>query len=235
MSNRFISLCLAVLLLSNLFFYSIASEVTPLTFNDIVLGKVINQSMHLLCFGYILFNRNISKKDHLVITLLVYFGLEFFNEAFNYLFLAQDTVYLDSIIISLQRITLIYVFVQLGSQILSSKNLKNIFQIILLGILVYLLYLLFRKDLAQLLLMWVPLVVLYMFQLYGSNVNAKLVHQIGVATILIVLADAAFVYSGLNNDLNWKSLYLLPRIFLNLGELMIFHKILEKHKTITNN
>ena len=56
-------------------------------------------------------------------------------------------------------------------------------------------------------------------------------HEVGIGVTLIVLADLAFVFSGFHDDLNWKYLYLLPRLFLNLGEMLILLKILEKYKS----
>lgn len=231
MSNRFIGLYLTILLISNIFFFSIILENSPMTTADIFLGKILNQSCHLLIVCYIVFNKHISLRNSVIICVLTIQLLDIANEITNYCFHEGDTVNVDLIFVMSQRLLWIIILVILGTNFISKRKLKN-FLNVAFGSLIFLIFLLkFEITHSNQPVVYCSIIILYILLIYGSNFKEKLFHEVGIGVTFIVMADLAFVFSGFHDDLNWKYLYLLPRLFLNLGEMLILLKILEKYKS----
>lgn len=227
MSNRFLGLYLTILILSNVFFFSIFWEDSPLTYSDIILGKIINQSCHLLVVFYIIFKKHISLKNSVIICVLAIQLLDIGNEFVNYFFPFADTVNVDIVFVMGQRLLWTIIFIILGSKFISKNRLKNILNIFF-GSFIFCLFLCSFGSFEGLQLnVIISIIILFIMLVYGSNHNDKIFHEVGFGSLLIVLADLAFLFSGLHADLHWKYLYLLPRLFLNLGELLILFKALE--------
>lgn len=231
MSNRFIGLYLTILLISNIFFFSIILENSPMTIADIFLGKILNQSCHLLIVCYIVFNKHISLSNSVIICVLTIQLLDIANEITNYCFHESDTVNVDLIFVMSQRLLWIIILVILGTNFISKRKLKN-FLNVAFGSLIFLIFLLkFEINHNDQPVVYCSIIILYLLLIYGSNFKDKIFHEVGIGVTFIVMADLAFVFSGFHDDLNWKYLYLLPRLFLNLGEMLILLKILEKYKS----
>lgn len=233
MSNRFLGLYLAILIISNIFFFSIFLEDGPLTYSDMILGKIINQSCHLLILFYIIFKKYISFKDTVIICVFCIQLLDIANEFINYLSPFSDTVAVDMVFVMSQRVLWSVIFVTLGSNFISNSRLKNILNLAF-GSFIFCLFLSTFESLDKLQPnVVISLLILYIMIIYGSNFKDKILHQVGIGVLLVVLADMAFLFSGLHDDLHWKYLYLLPRLLLNLGELLILYKVLEKYRLPT--
>ena len=231
MSNRFIGLYLTILLISNIFFFSIIWENNPMTTSDIILGKILNQSCHLLILGYIVFKKHISLRNSIIMCVLTIQLLDIANEIINYCYPDEDSVNVDLIFVISQRLLWIIILVVLGTNFISKSKLKNILNLAF-GSLVFLLFLLkFEVNYTEQPVVIFSIIVLYFLLIYGSNYKEKFFHEVGIGVALIVIADLAFVFSGFHDDLNWRYLYLLPRLFLNLGEMLILLKILEKYRS----
>jgi len=231
MSNRFIGLYLTILLISNIFFFSIIWENNPMTTSDIILGKILNQSCHLLIVCYIVFKKHISLRNSIIICVLAIQFLDISNEIINYYYPDEDTVNVDLIFVISQRLLWIIILVLLGTNFISKSKLKNILNLAF-GSLVFLLFLLkFELNHSEQPVAIFSTIILYVLLIYGSNFRENIFHEVGIGVGLIVTADLAFVFSGFHDDLNWRYLYLLPRLFLNLGEMLILLKILEKYRS----
>lgn len=202
-----------------------------MTNSDIILGKILNQSCHLLIVFYIVLKKHISLRNSVLICVLSIQLLDIANEILNYYFPKIDTVNVDLIFVISQRLLWIIIFVILGTNFISKGKLKNILNMAF-GSLIFLLFLLkFEITHSNQPVVIFSIIILYIMLIYGSNFKDKIFHEVGIGVLLIVLADLAFVFSGFHDDLHWKYLYLLPRLFLNLGEMLILIKILEKYKS----
>jgi hypothetical protein len=161
--------------------------------------------------------------------------LDIANEIANYCNPDRDTVNVDLIFVMSQRLLWIINFVYLGTNFINKSKLKNILNLIF-GSLIFLIFLLkFEINHNDKPVVFCSIIILYIMLIYGSNFKDKIFHEVGIGVTFIVMADLAFVFSGFHNDLNWKYLYLIPRLFLNLGEMLILLKILEKYKSKINS
>jgi hypothetical protein len=157
--------------------------------------------------------------------------LDISNEIINYYYPDEDTVNVDLIFVISQRLLWIIILVLLGTNFISKSKLKNILNLAF-GSLVFLLFLLkFELNHSEQPVAIFSTIILYVLLIYGSNFRENIFHEVGIGVGLIVTADLAFVFSGFHDDLNWRYLYLLPRLFLNLGEMLILLKILEKYRS----
>ena len=230
MSNRFLGLCLAFLFLSNIFFFSLIWDNNPIEYFDILLGKILNQSTHLLLFFYLLFKKNINLRESLNLSILLYFIIEFLNEIFNYYYLEQDTVIVDTMLVLSQRIILIFIFLRLGSGLLSVICTKNFLNIGFSTLMIYLASFFLSGSNSVTLLFCMSFLILFIMVILGSNLDIKMFHEIGIGALFIAIGDFAFMLSGYYNDELWKHLYMIPRLLIHVGELLIFYKIFEKYK-----
>jgi hypothetical protein len=204
-----------------------------MTNSDIILGKILNQSCHLLIVFYIVLKKNISIKNTVIICVLAIQLIDVANEIMNYFFPLIDTIEVDIVFVMSQRLLWTIIFVVSGASFISKNRLKNIFNIAF-GTLIFCVFLSAFEKLDKLQPMVIlSILILYNMSIYGSNFKDKVFHEVGIGALLIFLADLAFLYSGLHDDLHWMYLYLLPRIFLNLGEILILFKILEKYRVET--
>ncbi|MCP9747515.1 hypothetical protein [Lacihabitans sp. CS3-21] len=170
-------------------------------------------------------------RNSVIICVLTIQLLDIANEITNYCFPDGDTVNVDLIFVMSQRLLWIIILVILGTNFISKRKLKN-FLNVAFGSLIFLIFLLkFEINHNDQPVVYCSIIILYILLIYGSNFKEKLFHEVGIGVTFIVMADLAFVFSGFHDDLNWKYLYLLPRLFLNLGEMLILLKILEKYKS----
>lgn len=238
MSNRFFSLCLTVLLLSNIFFLNYIKNSTGFLPSDYILGIVLNQSTHILLFFYIFLNKNIPFSDSKTLLVLFIILLDFSNEIINYYY--RDNIYspvIDSTIVAFERISWTLIFWISGSSLFSKSYLKNICNI---GFGIFMFYIFFEGFLsvnAYSLLTFSIISVIFIMVIMGSNTDEKYFHQIGIGALFIALGDLAFLYSGFHQDFLYKYLYTIPRILISLGELLIVYKVFEKFKesSVANN
>lgn len=231
MSNRFLGLCLAFLFLSNIFFFSIIRDNSRIEDSDILLGKILNQSTHLLLFFYLFFKKNINPREPLNFSILLYLIIEFLNEIFNYYFSKMDTVIVDTMIVLSQRIIVIIIFLRLGASIISVIRTKNFLNISFSTLMIYFASFFLSDSNSVTLLFCISFIILFIMVILGSNLDIKMLHEIGIGALFIVIGDFAFMLSGYFNDELWKHLYMVPRLLIHVGELLIFYKVLEKYKT----
>lgn len=230
MSNRFLGLCLAFLFLSNIFFFSLIWDNNPIEYPDILLGKFLNQSTHLLLFFYLLFKKNINLREPLNISILLYLSIEFLNEIYNYYHIEQDTVIVDTMIVLSQRIILIIIFLKLGASLVSVIRTKNFLNIGFSTLMIYFASFFLSDSNSVTLLFFMSFLILFIMVILGSNLDIKMFHEIGIGALFIAIGDFAFMLSGYYNNELWKHLYMIPRLLIHVGELLIFYKIFEKYK-----
>lgn len=233
MSNRFFSLCLAVLLISNIYFYNFALFGSDFSKQEIYLGILLNQSIHLLLFFYLIYGKPIKKLDKKTLTVLLILGLDIANEICNIFIIDfQYSYVVDGSIVGLQRICWIILFAFLGGKLFSKIKAKNLLSLAFVFFMIYFLRIGFGNSLVDSIGIVILHFILLVFIITGSNSNSRLFHWVGLGALLIALGDLAFIYSGFHGDYKYRYLYLLPRFMINFGELLIVFKIFSENYSI---
>ena len=229
MSNRFFGLCLTILLISNIFFLNFIINPTPLNFSEVSLGKLLNQSTHLLIFFYLILNKKIDKKDLKIILILIIISIDFINEFIVLVYPpALKLDYLDSLFVITERFLMAFLMYTIGGKLIATSLYKNLLNILFAGFFIYLFSEGFANTGKFSNLIIASFIVLFIMTILGSNTSEKLFHFIGLGVLIVALGDLAYIYSAFHGDFAWKYLYTLPRVLISLGELFIVYKVLKK-------
>ncbi|MCP9767799.1 hypothetical protein EGI22_07725 [Lacihabitans sp. LS3-19] len=233
MSNRFIGFNLTILAISNIFFFNLALEIQPLTYQDIVLGKILNQSNRLLIFLYIITNNKFTFKEINISIILLIIIVGFSNEVFNYFYIQEDKILENSIFMIIEKLLWILIFISLGGRLFTKNHIKSFLNLIFGFSLLYFSYKAIQSntELKAIPFLNFTMLIIIAFVIFSSNIRESYFHMLGIGALLITFGDLAFIYSGYFEDLHWRSLYLLPRFLISIGELMIIYKILENYNS----
>jgi hypothetical protein len=171
-------------------------------------------------------------KRNITILVLVILSLDFLNEIIN--ISTQNTELspiIDSSIVGLQRILWTVIFAIEGGRLFTNNKLKNLLNIAFASFMIYSFMVGFGYAISY--PVWVEFlhVVLFGFVIVASNTNKSFFHFIGLGALFIAIGDLAYIYSGFHNDSFHRYLYLVPRVLIGLGELMIIHKLFAEKQT----
>jgi hypothetical protein len=233
MEKKFLYFCITILLISNIFFINlIIFDLQNLSNSDIYLGKILNQSVHLLLVLYILFKiRTITFNKYLLLAIFILF----IDIAYDFLPIQIELISYkisSNIFFTLiQRAGWLMIILFLGGSFFAKTNTAKVLTIIL-----FLSFILGHywgfADLNYLsITYYVFLIILFLMQIASLNSGGKYINMLSISTFLIVVGDLCFLFSGYHNDYMWRYLFVIPRMLVQLGELMIIYQLLEVSKS----
>lgn len=135
MSFKFVSLYGVVVILTSLFFQFVPLP-KMLSWEELLLSKLLNQAPALLCMGYLWVQRVRIKKASIFYLLMAFLGFNVFSEVYYY-FVSADYLLTSSIFNnSLTYLVLLILFLKQRVQLREEVAIpKNIFYAILAGLL----------------------------------------------------------------------------------------------------
>lgn len=228
MSVRFIILYLIVLATTTLFFLNITPTGNELSFYELNLAKLLNQSQTILLVGYLLIKYRRFQKSSIVLLLAAAYFIVFLSEFTFYLQNNDLMQGLNNSFIILCRIILIIVFYKEGAKIANFTIPKFIFTtLFLISVSAVIVSIYTQVSPTELIFMGITTIVLTLFVWFCINRPANIQNKIMalIASLFILYGDCVYLYSSyfylLSFTFTWN------RTFTSIADLVLVWSVLE--------
>lgn len=239
MTTNFVTFYLIIVLITGPFFQFIPISAESLLWNDILLGKVLNQASTFFLLFYLIFKTKKTQSNHIFILFIAFLVSCIVPELYYY-FINKDHLFLVIVLHNaISYFILISIYYSKG-KLLDNLD-KNVFlsASLMTGLIVlcfsfsahsiYLQYFQSHKTIFFILILFIICATATVFlSFFTTNPFQRSWYEIVIGTVLIILVDiyaftCMFVFETQPN-----LLYTLGKVFFSLGILLLADGILRK-------
>jgi hypothetical protein len=240
MSFKFVTLYGVVVVLTSLFFQFVPLP-KMLSWEEMLLSKLLNQAPALLCIAYLWFQRSRIKKADIFYLLMAFLFFNIFSEIYYYFVSPEELLRINVLNNSIIYWILITLFmrqrVQLREQVVNAKNIRYVVLVVLFFLTgfgfsivkIYQEYFSSDKPLFfAILLSMLSTTIAVSVSFFVDKTFSRNWYKIVFGTIAIALLDI-YVYLSLFVLVAYPAfIYTIGKIFFSVGLILIMDRTMRK-------